>query len=766
MFRLIFTAIVLLTFTNAYSQSIKGLITDKENSSAIAYATVILKNSNGDVLKVATTNNDGKYVIAYKKGNYSIEVSFIGYKTHKSSIVINEDIKLNIIMEIEVAFLDEVVLIQELTTVQQLIDKKVINVGKDLLSSGGDATTVLSQLPEIRTDQNGAISLRGNQNVNVLINGKPSPLSTSELLQQISADDIYKIEIITSPSAKYQANGLTGIINIITKKKVRKDLLINTSTSVNTIGGYSGRGSLTYGKSKTNYKFGASYKKNIFKNKSNENRMGILPFFQLGENKFEGDIYGLNGGIDWFPNDSNEFSFGLDYTDNGHTIINESEIIQNTIRTKQNTYSEHSHITLNIIGNYRHNFKNKKSFLELDLQLSNNTNILDGNFKPNLGVLDNKTDNDVFIASTAIDYSGSINKKLKIEAGALWNHQNLDNYRTFFGSNGLVSNQIERFKNTQSTFATYTLLKYDLEKLKVQAGIRAELFNRKAELMTNNRTVKNDYTNLFPSLHLSYNISEKHTLVFGYNRRTSRPTLSQVNPIAFQIDEFSIHQGNPELESEFSNNFDASYTFIRKKFSITPSLSYRLTANAITNNSFVNNEGVKVLTPTNNGKTDSYVIGLTTNIKPLTWYNFNFSFNWNYQDFRENQIGFIRNFSKVYGLNLKNEFTVSPKTNVVLSWNYRGAETSYFYDQTSTQPIEIGIRHKIFKKQGTINLRVEDIFNNQKYEGINSGAGFSQSFYYKPISRLVYVSFSYKIIGGKVKQRNKKERQYNEGIID
>ena len=209
-------------------------------------------------------------------------------------------------------------------------------------------------------------SLRGSSNVNVLVNGKPSPLSTSELLLEIPSSTIAKIEIITSPSAKYQANGLTGIINIITNKKVQKGLSLNTNLNANSLGGYGTNLGMKYGLSKINYRIGTSYRKNIFKNSNSQIRSGIRPFEQVADFEFNGDIYKINGGIDWFVTENDEISVSANYTDNGHNLNTEANIIEDNIQTPQDVFGQHSHKTLSANGNYRHYFQERKAFLELD----------------------------------------------------------------------------------------------------------------------------------------------------------------------------------------------------------------------------------------------------------------------------------------------------------------------------------------------------------------------------------------------------------------
>ena len=755
--------ISLLVFQLAPSQSLNGIISDSVSQEKMPYATVVLKNNQDVFLSGTTSDDNGYYSIEQASGTYKLEVSFIGFKTIEQSITIYGKTTLNLVMTEKPSDLNEVVIMAEQTTVRQLIDKKVIYVGKDLLSIGGSAATVLNQLSEISADENGAISLRGSQNVSVLVNGKPSPLINTELLRQINASDISQVEVITSPSAKYQANGLTGIINIITNKKTKKGVSNNTSLGVNTLGGYNGSAHVNYGSDTFNYKLGASYNSGVFKNKNTQERIGIQPFNRVNDFEFNSDVYTANAGIDWFPNEFNEFSLGVDYTDNGHTLENESTIIQNTISTLQNTLGTHSHKTINFNGNYRHFFKNKEDFIEVDTQFSDNTNVLSSDFNPNINAPDNATNNDVFISNIAIEHSVKINNDLLLESGGLWNKQELNNMRSITSNNTQTAN--ERFENNQSTYALYSLLKYDKNKFALQAGLRGELFNREAHLITNNLTINNRFANLFPSLHISYTIDDNQSATLGYNRRTSRPSLDQVNPISFQFHEFSIHRGNPSLQPEYSNNIDLNHSLKKGVFSFNTTLSYRSKENAIITTNDINNEGVNISMPKNTGKTDAFGIDLSLTVKPKKWYNSALNFSWNYEKFKESQIGFSRNFNRSYNFSLINNFKISDKTRAVLSWRYNGDSESYFSSQRVNQQINLALSHKVLKNKGSINLRVTDIFNTSEYRGVRSGIGFSQQFQYKRVSQVAHISFSYRI--DKVsKKRNKKDRDYESGVIN
>ncbi len=757
--------ILIFCFSNNYAQSIKGQIKDAENQDPIPYATLILNDLEGNYLEGVTTDDDGKYVLKYKKGKYNLEISFMGYETLHKEIIFDGDIELDFNMKNALTTLDEVTVTAERTTIQQMIDKKVIHVGTDILSSGGDATTVLSQLSEIDADETGRVSLRGNENVNILINGKPSPLDNAELLQQISSDEISQIEIITSPSAKYQASGLTGIINIITHKKVRKGLSITTNANVNSLGGYNPKISFQFGHSNLNFKLGGGYRKRISKNHNFQIRNGAEPFSQFTDYSYDGNIYLLNGGIDWFISDKDELSINVDYKNNGHDLTNISSIFVDNSIFNQDRFNVHSHITFNSNANYRHYFNEKKGFLEVDAQVSDNANILSNNFVPNIDILDNEVNNDVLISNLALDFSDEINENLKIEAGLLWNRSVYENIRNQYDEMGSTT-LFDNFKNRRSTYAIYGLANFKINKLTIQTGLRGERYQRNANLITEGTKVSNTFNNLFPTLHLSYKVSDEQSINLGYNRRTSRPRLGQVNPNPFQSNEFSVTRGNPSLEPEFSNNIELTYHYKKEIFSISSDISYRLKSNVITAYQFVNDEDLTERTYLNNGKSDALGFGINTKINFPKWFATDFSYNWFYEKFRTDRLDFVRNHSKSSRFTFKNTFTFSKKTNLVATWRYSFANELFNRNIKTNQDIELAIRQKILKNKGSLTLRVTDIFNTRGWEGLILGEDFTQQFQYKPISRVVHLAFSYTFKGGeKIKKRNKKSRKYDSGVV-
>ena len=766
--KLISIVVILFMCQFTIAQTILGTVIDSELKNPIPYATVIIKNDTGEFVDGTTTNYDGYYKMDIVQGNYEIEVSFMGFITYTDSLTISTNGTTNLKIELKTdkTVLDEVVVVTaEKTTVEQLIDKKVINVGKDILSAGGSAATVLSQLSEVRADENGNISLRGSKNVNVLVNGKPSPLSTAELLKQIPASEINKIEIITSPSAKYQANGLTGIVNILTKKKIIKGVTFTVNSSLNSLGSYNAGSNITLGRNKTNLRLGGSYDKNIYESIDNDERTGIQPYIQKNDHNFDGDFIRFNAGLDWFPNKNDEFSTDISYTNNGHILNNENILIQNNITRPQNSVSDHLHKTFTANVNYRHLFNKDSHYLEFDAQISDNKNTLTGNFNPNYNVLDNATNNTVFISNIAIDYVNKINDKFEIEAGFLSVNDALNNeLKSYDDKNQIQDSDV--FSNKQSVNALYSLAKIKLSKFNIQVGLRGEDFLRNADLKSDNVKIKNRYTNLFPSLHVKYTLNDELSFVFGYNRRTSRPHLYNLNPIVSQSDEFQIHQGNPNLEPEFSNNFEVSTRIKKGKFIFSPSSFYRLKDNIIIHVNNINNNGTSVSTYKNQDKSSAYGAEFNVTVRPVKWLSSDFDVNLNYEILDNPNENQITNRSNNYSVSFRNQITVSKKVKINASWFYYGPGIGFYHTNESLQRVNLGIRYTLFEN-ATLSFSANDIFNTYEYRGTLEGDGFKRTLVHNPKSQTFNLSFSYFLSSkNKQKQRNKKKRTYDSGILD
>ncbi|MFC5044261.1 TonB-dependent receptor domain-containing protein [Aquimarina hainanensis] len=768
MIRLLLLIMSILWSQFVCSQSISGVVKDSETQAPIPYATVVLKKETGAFLKGGITDDDGNYFLEIKAGRYMLEIEFMGYQKFSLNVEVKGALKKDITLLAEVSSLDEVVVVGEKTTVTQLIDKKVINVGKDILAAGGSASQVLEQLSDISTDQNGNISLRGSQNVNVLVNGKPSPLSVNELLRQIPANEINKVEVITSPSAKYRANGLTGIINIITNKKVQKGVNFNADIGGNTLGGYNAGVSLGYGKEKVNYKVGGSYRKLLFEGDGLRERIGENPFEQKNHFDFNGDVFRFNTGLDWFPNKNNEFSLGVDFTDNSHDINTNFIEERGEEVTSQRTLNPHIHKTLNYGFNYRHFFNNQEHFFEIDAKLSDNKNDLRNTIVPEGIIADNQIINNVFISNVSGDYNVPINDELKLEAGYLWEFQRLDSKSDEENELGVLEN-VNQLINDQETHAAYVILTTKLYNVDIQGGLRAEDYKNTGDFVLQNTRIKNNFFNVFPSLHLSYTYNDYHTIAFGYNKRTSRPGLRQLNPLTTQGNQYAVFVGNPDLEPEFSDNMELSYQFKKGIIEVYPSVYFRLKKNFIQTIRFLNEEGVTVTTVDNIGKTEGYGGSLSMRLNPTKWLDNDLSFNYNREESRNDATvaeEFFNDYRENYNITFRNQIKLSKKLRANATWNYQGESKGFYSTSRQVNYVSAGVRYKMLDGRMNLNVTLDDVFNQRRYRNRSFGSGFYENSNYKPLSRIVSFSCTYNFRSGDIKKRNKKQKQYESGVMD
>jgi len=754
-----------LTTSLVHAQILSGKVTDAESNAPLPYAAVSVNDTLGALVTGRITEDGGNFNLEIKPGLYTVIVEFMGYKRHSQSIDFKGNLQLKVSLTPNTEMLEAVIVEGQRTKITQMIDKKVITVGEDLLAEGGSALDVMNNLPEIKADQDGAITLRGNANVRILVNGKPSPLSSSELLKQMPASQIVSVEVITSPSAKYQADGMSGIINIITKAKVQDGIFTNLGTSLNTLGAHNHNVSTTVGGKNINLRAGVNFNRNRFENENSRERRGIQPFAQSGDFDFSGHVLGLNAGVDWFPTAKDELSFNINFNDNQHLLENNTVINQaNTIR-EQKTTSDHIHRTLDYNVNYRKLFS-ENNFLEVDLQRSNNENLLDGKFFPRLQILDNYVDNNVQINNAALDYFIKFSEKSTLEAGYLFNGQQLENSRIFFREE--LTDSVEQFTNTQTTHSFYSSYTYKLSKLQIKAGIRMEHFVRNANFGSEqDNKVNQSMTDLFPSLHMQYGFSEALKLNLGYNRRTSRPSLRQVNPNPLQFNEFFVMQGNPNLDSEFSNNLDLSLNVIaNESFSITPSIYARRTNDLIVNDVSISEEGVNVMSFINGTTSNTIGASLGFSLNVAKWWNTRVDGNFSYEKLEEPIESFVRDYQRQAAVTFNNDLQFNKVLSATILYTYEFPYTSYFNYWGVTQYLDLGVRVKILKQKGAVGIRVSDVFNTMVYQGVNSGIGFEQDFHYKPLSRIALVSFNYKIGKSAGKTRKRKNRNYGSGFVE
>ena len=349
-----------------------------------------------------------------------------------------------------------------------------------------------------------------------------------------------------------------------------------------------------------------------------------------------------------------------------------------------------------------------------------------------------------------------LNETIKLETGYLWHTRKLDNRRQLIDATTSEDNYNYKY----ATHALYALVHFKLNHFEMQTGLRLEFFNRNAQFVTENINVNSNFINLFPSLHFKYSENDAHTFGLGFNRRTSRPSIYQINPISQQSNEFTFSEGNPNLASEFSNNIDISYQFKKSNFSFLPTLSYQKKENSIYRNLRISATGVQIFSYDNYNGSNAYGLEFAFTYKPLKWLDSRLNFNWNYESLNASSVDFSSDFSRNYQFTFKNDFSINEKLKMNASWRYQAPSVGLYQRRSELQNLDFGLRYALFNNDGNLSLRVTDIFNTREYRGREYGEGYERFFSSKPSSRTIHLAFSYRFSKGSIEKRNKKKREY------
>ena len=747
---------------------LSGQVLDATSKEKIPYVTVIANTPEMVFVEGTATNDDGQYLLDLPKGKYVLQFSFIGYQNTEKEIELLANQKLEVLLASDLTTLETIVVSEERTSVEQKIDRKVINVGKDLQSGGGDAVEVLNQLSEVQTGIDGGIELRGSGNINVLVNGKPSPLEPQDVLQQIDASEIQQIELITTPSAKHRADGLTGIINIITKKKKEQGFSGTVSGSVSSNEQYRSGLALSNGLGKVNLSFNLNFSDRERDARNTRSRVSeILNYTQSGDNLFDGGVKSIKAGMDWFLDDKNEFSFSGGYTDNSHDIINTTQITEDAMTYQFLSNNRHEHLSAEYNANYRRIFTNKKHYLETEIHFTDNRNDLSADYQAGNDFRDDFLEYDSKVTNFSLDYVQPFSNGLVMENGLLYTIKDVSNDQIVNDYDN--TNRQNRFVFDENSIGIYALMKKEWGSLKGQFGLRYEGFWSESQFENTELQVNRTFHNLFPSTHFTYVFTEKNSVNFGYNRRISRPSLWQINPFSNASDRFYNRQGNPNLNPEYSHNFEVNFLNSFKKWSFSPGLFYRYKTSIILPFYLTNDTDNTILrTYTNDGNSHAYGTEIAVSIFPLKFLKTNINGNFYWEKINttvDNNLGFLQLNNSNW--TIKNLFKINKKLSFDITWIYRGASTRRYSEAVETHKFDAALRWKILKGKGNLNFRVTDIFDTYQSESILFGAGFEEYSLRKRESRIGYISFSYQFAKGVItNKRSRKKRRFDRGATE
>lgn len=791
--------------------SISGRVMDATLNLPLPYVNVIIKNASNETITGSITKDDGTFDIKkIPEGKIIVSIQYIGFKTISKTIEIGKkvyDIKLgDIFLEEDVANLDEVTVVAEVTTIQQKVDRKVINVGKDLTTAGPTASDIMNNIPSINVDQQtGNISMRGNENVRVMVDGKYSNVPIAQLLKQIPSSSIKQIELITNPSAKYDAEGMSGIINIILHKNTNIGFNgnLNVGLTKEIYAKFNGSLDMNYRNGKFNFygNFGSNSGKYL-----NE---GIIT--RLDDNSMQKfDI--LNGnnsqlyklGVDFYLNDTNTLSFftNQNLSDGKGSGTSTIQYVNQPIGLQFfNTESEN--ISSQYNGVFKHKFKKEGEKLDFEVDYSIfdedefiNNKFQDFIFPPDYSDFTNTDRNQTTIN---IDYENPLSEKAKLEFGAevrLFN-TNIDYYSTGLSVNenqdGIPNNGDEfiptpatDFDYTRNIYSLYATYGKTFEKWSYQLGLRAESVQEDANALrqlqnsAENTTFKNDYFQAYPSAFFTYSPSDKNSYQMSYSRRVDRPGIQQVNPIREFSTPLISSYGNTELQPQFTNSFELNYTRKMELGSITGGVFYRLVQDEINRAVFIDPIDINktILTYDNFDNTTAYGLEVSSNLKPLKWWNFNLSFDL-YSRAQKGITEFLSVPTEiatpddivretvevnnvVYNFRMFNNFSVTKKLNLSIFSMYRGKEDGLQFSSKPMFMVNTGLRYSFMEDQrATFSFNYSDIFNTAKYE-FEGDRPTPMTGRFNWESNTWNIGFSYRFGGNQYRALQRKSRDKNE----
>ena len=766
---------------------ISGKVIDTLTKTPLPYVNIVCKNSSTKIISGGITNDKGDFLIEkLPLDSIFVDIQFIGYKSIKKVVVLTENqtkINLNtILLKQDINQLDEVVIQAETSTIVQKIDRKVVNVGKDLVSAGTNSLQLLENIPSVQVDfQSGSINLRGNSNVRILVDGKPSNLSPSKLLKQIPSSSVKSVELITNPSAKYNPEGMSGIINIILKKNTtigfNGSANIGVEHSINTRPTASLDLNYRTGKVNiySNYGFDiGKYETFAFFDRNDKNLTQNIDYLDNSTNNY------IKTGIDFYINKKNTLSFytlqsfaNTDFhietqiKENGNLTFNAPNLSQ--FSTKEQAY--------NI--DYKLDIDDKGQNIEFEINYTKTKDPQNDFIRERINPSSKVYNYTNTISETTDSFLANIDYTKPVSGGTLELGLEARIQNTF--NNIITDQEIETGGNPPTTPRGNTNFTYDREiysaylnyakefkKIAFQGGVRVEHFSVNGLFSNTQQANLEPYSDkiftMYPSAYFTYYASDKNEFQIGYSRRVDRPGIDQVTPIQEWASPLSISVGNRTLEPQFTNSLEFNYTRNIKKGYLSFGAFYRNTSDIIGRivNKDIANADRQILSYTNYDTAKSYGIEFLSSFKMNNWWSFRPSSSLYIQDSQ----GIINSINEsikntLFSIRVSNSFKATKKLRFQLSSVYRGKNESVQFKINPYFVVNAAAQLSILDGNGSISLRGTDIFDGYKLD-FSATNPFPQTGQYTLEYSSIYLGFSYDFGNGKNRARNRKYRENNE----
>lgn len=790
--KLFYTILLTVIFSNLQvvsaqdkTRTIVGKVIEDISQQPIAFATVMVgDNDTKDPIDGTTTLEDGTFVLETEATNFYIEVSFLGFKTKTfgQPPTLGKKIDLGEIMLSEDAEqLQEVVVEGEISRTEFKLDKRVFNVGKDLSSTGASALEVLNNVPSVNVNIEGQVSLRGSQGVQMLINGKPSIIASEEggALGTITADMIDRVEVITNPSAKYDAEGTSGIINIVLKKEERKGLNGSISVNTGTPAGHSVGVSLNRRTEKFNLFSQLGVGVRDLPNDLETRNVDLVNNTKILSNgtEFRNETYyNFVLGTDYHINDNNVLTLSGNFSmeieeqpsnTNFASLDANDEIVSQWQRTE---VTEARNPKFQYELQYKKEFENDEDHTLLFSGLGNffgkdqSSDFINATISgvDNDATQQTRTDFKEAVYTFKLDYTNPFTEQWTMETGAQYVLNDVSNdYEVNDLVNGSFVNDpglTNIFNYDQKVLGLYGTGSYEGEKWGVKGGVRLEQTDLNTFLATTNENNDQNYTNFFPSAHTSYKFSDKISIQAGYSKRIYRPRMWDLNPFFNIRNNFSIRQGNPELQPEFTDSYEITSIYILGKASLNFGVYHRYTTEVIERvSTFANN--VSTFKPENIGTNKATGIEFNAKYSPAKWLTLNGDFN--YSQFQRDGLfeSTVFDFNgNQWSSKLMSKVKFPADFDLEMTGNYRSSYRTVQSEMSDQLYMDLGLRKNILKGKAVLNLSIRDLFASRISESQIAQADF-EVYNRRQRGRFVALGFSYGFGKGEAMQYSGQRRR-------
>ncbi|MNK12909.1 Vitamin B12 transporter BtuB precursor [compost metagenome] len=791
------TAFFTYSQTTDGTGSIDGRVLDSISKTPLEYTMVRIFNvADSLVVTGIYTDETGTFILEdVKFGKYYLVISNPDYKSKTISgisLTANKNLRKlgNIALVNSSKELDEVVIQQDKTPLQLGLDKKVYNVGDDISTSGGSVTDVLNNVPSVEIDQDGGISLRGDGNVTVLIDGKPSNMTGGNgksVLEGIPASSIERIEIVTNPSAKYDPDGTSGIINIVLKKNIKRGINGNVAATAGSGNLYTGSLGLNLRNTRFNLygNYAYSYRDGYRNHFSDLSQSRGDTTVSLNQSRQGGDLnitHTAKVGMDVYLKDRNTLSWSIAGNTGNRTRLG------NQLNTRYTNFGDTTEqwtrqtrdpgLSKNIdfsLG-YKWDFKDDKGSLDVNAYQSMSQGTEDGYYSqffyfPSDSLvpeqrLFSREAND--FTTVSLDFVRLLKNKIRTESGLKMIQRNMglrSSSETEAASGNYVPDTISNYnyKYLESIYSAYGIIGGSLKKFRYQAGLRLEYSIQNPNLISTNQNFKNEYFNLFPSATIRYEVKKGTELSLGYSKRINRPNSGNLNPFTSYADPYNLRSGNPALRPEYIHSIDLGIDYSVKKFTLAFALYQRYTSEVIQRVKLFYDNGTSLGTFANIDNSVSSGGEIVMQLRPVPIWKNMLSLNGNYITYKDanpsanwNREGFV------FGMKFSSTVELMKKTlTLQVNGRYSAPSVTAQGRMNPRGSIDFSADKSLWDGKWGIGLRVTDIFNTQGFSFEVDQPGIFQSTEFKWETRRIIVSIRYRF--GKTDLKEDKRSNENNG---